>query len=358
MPGLSGIFGGGGGLETDGQLTAYMVGDSGDQRKGLAKSYTVLSTGQYSGTTTIDSSHYAAATIAFVEATNKITDSAGLLATVKTGDTIVVSGGTANDSVYTVVTGNVAGEIIVAEDVVDELAGAYVTICKRVAISNNCVLDNVTGVMYLRYTTGGPALKVGAASDGKLCWIDATKIYTLHPAAADLQMLTTGIKIVGGAAELPRYFAGQVLDCAGFATAVNNLPGYRVTSVAVNGADLDIGLWAGNQTLVAEAAAGARSIGLVCQSIYGFAAAANVAGVAGYSNLRIPYDLELLALRDMEAPTAAPDAVAFPAWPADYVWSSITSPSSAALAVLVYFNGGDVVGASKASPFFCALVRS
>lgn len=358
MPGLSGIFGSTGGLLTDGQLTTYHIGDSGDQRKGLAKSYTVLTTGQYSGTTNVDAAHYAANTIAFVSATSKITDTANLLATVLTGDTIRIRGSALNDGVYTVVTGGVAGEIVVAEALVDEATGAYVTICKRVAISNNMVLDNVTGRMWLRYTTGGPVLKVGAASNGKLAGYDATKVYTLHPAAADLQMTVTGLKIVGGAAELPRYYAGMVIDCAGFANAVNNLPGYRITNVAVNGADLDLTLWRGNQTLIAEAAAGARSIGLVCRNAFDFCAAANEAGVAGYTDYRVPYDMELASLRDMEAPTAAPDAVAFPSWPtADFFWSSTTHPAATGFTMAAGFANGFVYPYVSNSLFYVALVR-
>jgi hypothetical protein len=455
------------------QTTAYHVGDDGDYEKGLAESYTVLSTGAQSLTTNVDVPHYAAATLAFVHGvkqietativatittagnakitvtaagmgnspkeiavpvllgddaaavavavrsvltsdpdvsafftvagagadiiltakvaaandvsmniasiddtcagitaaansadtlagnhTMKITDSANGLAIFKTADTIRVRGSALNDAVLTVATGNVAGEIVVTEDVVVEAASAYITICKRVAPSNNCVQDNVTGLMWLRYTTGGPVLRVGPVSDGKLNWYDATKCYVLHPAAADLQMTVTGLKIVGGAGEVARYWAGQVLDLTGFANAINNLPGYVVTTVAVNGADLDITLWKGTLTLIAEAAGGSRSITLVCQSIFSFCAAANAASLGGYTDWRIPVDVSLKSLCDMEQPSALPNATAFPSWSgADHYWSATTLPNITPYAMFMHFTYGYVNYSFKTNVYFLALVR-
>lgn len=71
---------------------------------------------------------YTASTIAFVAATKKITDSANGLAGFLTGDIIEVTGSVSNDGIYTVATGGVAGEIIVSEALVNESAGASVTI--------------------------------------------------------------------------------------------------------------------------------------------------------------------------------------------------------------------------------------
>ncbi len=339
------------------QTTCYHVGDDGDYEAGLASSYTVLTAGQHSGTTAVDNPHYAAATISFASATKKILDSANGLVTVLTGDTIRVIGSVSNDGVYTVATGGVAGEIVTVQALTDEAAGAYITICKRATPSNNAVLDNITGLMWLRYTTGGPALKYGEASNGAIIWYDATKCYALHPAAADLQMTATGLKIIGGAAELPRYFVGATLVCSGFANAVNNLPGYRVTSVTVNGADLDIGLWTGRNTLIAEAAAGSRAIKIVCRSIFSLCSMANAASLGGYTDWRVPDDLSLASLRDMEAGTAVPNAVAFPSWPADYVWCDTTRPDLVTHAMYMVYSSGVIYLGAKTGAYFCSLVR-
>lgn len=341
------------------QTSCYHVGDDGDYEPGIAPSYTVLSVGQYAGTTNIDSPHYATNGISFT-APSTISDAGAGLVTVLTGDTIRVYGSALNDGIYTVAAGGVAGAFTVNEITIqNELAGAYITLAKRASPSNNAVLDNITGLMWKRYTTGGPVEKVGAASVGALNWYDATTCFTLHPAAGDLQMMATGIKIIGGAGEISRYFVGQTLVCSGFANPVNNLPGYRVTGVVVNGADLDITLWRGNNILIAEAAAGARDIKLVCRSVFSYCAAANAASFAGYTDWRIPTDTALFSLRDMEQPSAAPDAVAFPSWPtaAGDVVSSTSMPQSVTRYMTVQYDYGIAEYYLKAVALYCALVR-
>jgi hypothetical protein len=338
------------------QLTCYHCGDDGDYESGLPASYTVMTAGQFSLTTAIDTPHYANNGISFV-APNQINDAGAGLITFLATDTIRVRGSVANDGVYVVGVGGVAGQILTVENtIVNGGAAPYITLCKRSTPSNNAVIDNITGLLWKRYTTGAPVERVGPTSNGVLNWYDTATCFTLHPAAADLQMMTTGIKIVGGAGEIARYFAGMIIDPSGFANAVNNLPGYRVTVVAVNGADLDITLWTGRNTLIAEAAAGARDIRVICQSIYAYAAAANAAGFGGYTDWRIPSHIELYNLCDQEQPTGNPDAIVFPGWPL-LAWSSTTKPNDLTNADEVQFTDGACYGWAKTAFVYCALVR-
>lgn len=350
---------GGGRLLKTRQLTCYAVGDDGDYEAGLPASYTVLTTGQFAGTTAIDTPHYANNGISFV-APSTINDAGAGFVTFLATDTIRVRGSALNDGVYTIAVGAVAGSIVVNElTIVNEGAGRYVTICKRSTPSNNCVIDNITGLMWKRAssTTVGSVERIGNTSVGYLNWYDVANTYALHPAAADLQMMTTGIKIVGGNAELPRYFAGMIIICTGFANAVNNLPGYRITSVTVNGADLDIILWTGKNTLIAEAAAGARTISIVCRSIFSYAAAANSIVYVGYSDWRIPNIPEWITLWDYEAPSAAPNTIAFPNWPGDGWWTATTRPSTTTNAMFADDQAGGVNIAIKTGLTGVELVR-
>lgn len=341
------------------QLTCQHVGDDGDYEPGIPESFSIMTAGQFSGTTNVECPHYAAATISFT-APDTLADSANGLITFLSADTIVVHGSASNNGVYTINagTGGTADHFHVTPNVLNEAAGAYISLTKRAAISNNVVIDNNTGLMWLRYTTGNPALKVGPTSNGYLNWYDTATCFTIHPAAADLQMMTTGIKIVGGAAELPRYYAGMIIDPSGFANAVNNIPGYRVTAVAVNGADLDISLWTCKNTLIAEAAAGARDIRTVCRSIFGFCAGANAASLAGYTDWRIPNNLESLSISDSEGPTGWPNAVAFPSW-VSLTWTSLNWPGGTTQALYLYWDtsGSSISMKTTINSQFCALVR-
>lgn len=361
--GITSRAGYGGRLLKTRQTTAYMVGDDGDIEPGLPASYSVLTTGQFSGTTAVDTPHYAAAGISFV-APSTINDAGAGLVTFLDTDTIRVRGSALNDGVYTIAAGGggAAGAIVVNEiTIVNEGAGAYVTLCKRSTPSNNVVLDNVTGLMWRRYTTGrtGAAERIGNASDGNLNWYNTATCFTLHPAAADLQMIVVPptLRIVGGAGEVARYFAGMVIDPSGFANAVNNLPGYRITAVTVNGADLDLILWTGRNTLIAEAAAGARDIRVVCRSIFAYAAAANAVAQAGYSDWRNPTDVAFTSLRVLEGASFVPDPVAFPLWPASYFWSSLTRPVDSARAHICGFAGSSISYDLKTVTYFCELIR-
>jgi hypothetical protein len=344
-------------LET-GQTTSYHVADDGDYEKGLDKAYDIYTVGQYAGTVNIDVPHYAGNQISFAATTpGTITDAANGLATFLTGDVIVVRGSANNDGVYTISAGGVAGTIRTVEATLLEGAGAYVKIYKRTTHSNNVVEDLRTGRYWSRYTSNGE--DVGEASNGALVWWDTARCYALHPAAADLQMIaaTSTLRIVGGAGEIARYDAGDIIDCGGFANAANNLPGYYVVSRTVNGADLDLVLDPVNNVLVNEAAAGLRDIRLVCRSIFGYAAAANAVSLGGFTDWRVPYDLELASLRNMEAADARPDAAAFPGWPVGNVWSSTTRPGVPNQAMNVVYSIGAVSNALETDARIAALVR-
>jgi len=355
-------------VEVTGQTTCYHIGDDGDLRKGIAKGpYYVLTAatdpafpgGVFSGNVNLDVAHYAAATISFDNATGKILDSANLLATVLTGDKIIVKGSASNDNIeFAVTTGATAAFCIVTPAPTTGVAGAYISLYKRASHANAAVVDAATGLMWSRTTSN--AEKVGTYSNGTLYWYDATKDCILHPSAADLSIVAPStLKIIGGAGEIARYHAGDVLKMAGFANAANNLPGWVVSSVAVNGLDLDIVLRIlGATTPTAEVAAGLRSISLITRSVFNYAAAANAISLSGYADWRLPSDKELVSLRDMEQPDATPNVAAFPGWPALPVWSTSTVPSALTYVQWVSFSYGTIQNNTKIYYYVSALVRN
>lgn len=167
-----------------GQTTQYDSElDDGYYEVGVAKSYTINTTGAQSGTTNVDLAHYAggAGAIAFNNSTKKITDSGNGLAIFKTNDVILTSSA-ANPGPFTVTTGNVAGEIAcTGATFTDETPAGAVTISKREAVSNNTVLDNNTGLIWLRY----PSLKMGATSNGALIYRESIYDIWAYLAAAN-----------------------------------------------------------------------------------------------------------------------------------------------------------------------------
>jgi len=314
------------GLLKTGVNTVYTAGDNGSYQTGTTKAYLVNSAGVYAGTKNLDVPGYAAATISFVAATKRIQDTANGLAVFRTADTITVRNSGLNDGVYTVAAGGVAAFTVVVQNLVNEAAGAYVSICKREVKSNNTVSDLNTGLMWSRYAS----FSVGQyASDGTIAYNDPPFQFLLHPAAADLQIIAASntLRIVGGAAQAGRYHVGDCIVCAGFANAVNNIPDYVIMSVTVNGADLDIVLNVFGATLINEAAAGARTIRLIGQAIYSYCAQANAMALAGFTNWRVPNCYEMLSIMNYQIAQGVPDAVAFPGWDLNKAyWTSTNFP--------------------------------
>jgi len=150
-----------------GQTTQYNSElDDGYYETGVAKEYTVLTAGQYSGTTNIDLAHLIDTGISFDAASKEIrcTGKCGVFKAAG-GETIVVSGAAqaGNNGVFTTVSAT-ADKVVVVQAVTDESAGASITIAKREAMSNNCSLDNKTGRMWTRYCP----IVLGVAGNGLL----------------------------------------------------------------------------------------------------------------------------------------------------------------------------------------------
>jgi len=340
-------------LET-GQTTTYAIGDDGDVEAGVDKSYTVQTLGDYSGNVNIEVAHLADPTLSFT-APNTIASAGNLLVGWAVNDIMVIKGSASNDGVVTVTGVGGAPANLTISAAVNEIAGAVISLYKQTTHSNNAVEDDETGLMWSRNTSTGEA--VGVASNGTLNWYDVATRFPLYAIANTVSLIMPGniMRVIGGAA-LTQFHVGDCIMAAGFANPDNGYPNMYVVSATPNGADLDILVDPGNQVLVAEGAVG-DALYLNTRSIYNYAAGARLGSLSNQTDWRVPNDVELPSLRNMEAPTAAPDAVAFPGWPAFQIWTSTTRPNDITRANFTRFDHGAISSSFKTTAYYCALVR-
>jgi hypothetical protein len=321
--------------------------------------YTVCDRESNAGATAVDVPHVASNGISFDAKKKRIIVAGKNLGSINTGDIITLIGETENKGPFTVARGGNEGYFTVKEDLIGEPFASFCTIAKRAHPTNSVVADSQTGLLWHR--TPSHLEKIGPNSDGQLVWFDEDRCFEILPASGDLQMIGDGssmLRIVNGAKYKNRFFPGMLIQCDGFESAINNAPGLRVDSVGVVGEDLGLELWTGASELVSEEAGGSRSIRVICQSIFAYAASANAAQLGGENDWRIPTDVELRGLCDMSRYPAVPDQAAFPEWTTrDWFWSSVTNANSSASAMIVYFSNGSINSNTKSYPYYVALVR-
>ena len=219
-----------------GQETSYHDGDDGDLEMGVARDYRILTTGQYSGTTNI-----------------------------------TING-------------------------------------KTHALSNNCVRDNRTGLMWARYV---PAADIGPAADGKLFWAQ----WTLED-KEDISF-TAGTKIINSVAgefDTNALCVGRKFTVAGSA---NNDGEKTVAAITANNITVA-------ETLVDEGAGASVTIATKDDLIWDMLAQANVNSLGGHSDWRVPNVFELISLWNAGTNSPCIDTTAFPSTPSEYHWTSST----------------------------------
>mgnify|MGYP000980923374 CR=1 FL=1 len=135
-----------------GQTTQYDSElDDGYYEVGVAKSYTVNTSGAQSGTTNVDFTVLTSDTGAFVASTKRYNDTGkcGVFA-ITGGETAIITGSVSNNGTFTLVEAS-ADSMRFSQTVVDEADAPSITIVKRYAYSNNTVTDNNTGLEWTRY---------------------------------------------------------------------------------------------------------------------------------------------------------------------------------------------------------------
>jgi len=172
-------------IKTD-QTTQYSSElDDGYYERGLAKSYTINTTGSQSGTSNVDLTHLISDTGAFTAADKTYTD-AGKCGVFKAagGETVIITGSASNNGTFTTASAT-ANTVVFVQAIVNEADAPMTTFQKRDAISNNTVLDNNTGLTWQRYTTS----KFGAAGTGVMPWTGVDYDIFAYCAAANAAAL-------------------------------------------------------------------------------------------------------------------------------------------------------------------------
>lgn len=268
--GGSSVGEGNGKLLVTGQTTSYHAGDDGDLENGLAHDFTVLDAGQYSGTSAI-----------------------------------TINGKTCN-------------------------------------LSNNCVKDNNTDLMWARYVaqTG-----IGAGADGKLFWegwdlADKTTI-SFDAASKEIRDSASGFDTLA----LP---ADRIFTITGSA---NNNNTFTVVSSTT-------GVIVVSETVVDEAAGATVTLATVGDLVWDTADQANANSLGGYTDWRLSNIKDLWSITDMGEGNPCLDAAIFPSTPSYYFWTSTTRRADTARAYYLSFDYGvtSAVG-KKTTQYYVRLVR-
>lgn len=171
-----------------GQTTQYSSElDDGYYQKGVAKSYSILTTGQFADTVNIDLTHLVSDTGAFTLANQTYTDAGkcGVFLAAG-GDVIVITGSASNNGTFTTASAT-ADTVVVTAGFVNEADAPSTTFKKREAHSNACILDlnSRKGLMWSQTVSD----KMGTASDGKMPWTGQTYDIFAYCAAANTALL-------------------------------------------------------------------------------------------------------------------------------------------------------------------------
>jgi len=212
---------------------------------------------------------------------------------------------------------------------------------KTHALSNNCVIDERTGLMWVRYV---PNADIGPGADGKLFWSQ----WTLEN-KTDISFDNASGEIRSGASEFETLAlcAGRIFTVTG---STSNDGTYTVSSITA-GAITTV------EGVADEAAGDTVTIATVDDLIWNFKDQANANSLGGYTDWYIPNRSQLNKLVDIGSNPCI-DTTAFPSTPAEYTWTSSSRPGYSLVALAIHFNYSRVYDYGKESTkYYVRLVR-
>jgi len=213
---------------------------------------------------------------------------------------------------------------------------------KTCNLSNNCVKDNNTGLMWARYV---PQTGIGAAANGKLFWeereLAGKTTISFDAASKEIRDSASGFNISA-------LCAGRIFTVAG--SGLNDGT-YTVSSITT-------GVIVVDETVADEAAGAAVTLTTVGDLIWDFVDQANANALGGYSDWRIPNMRELYTLINHETHDPSIDTTAFPSTPTTYQWTSTARSSTPINKLFVSFSYGAVSNLlGSTNKYYCRLCR-
>lgn len=209
-------------------------------------------------------------------------------------------------------------------------------------LSNNCVMDNRTGLMWARYV---PDADIGPGADGKLYWLEwqlANKTDISFTAA------TKKINSVAGEFSTGALAVGRVFTVTG-----SNSNDGTYTVVAITASDITT-----SEALVDEATGASVTIDTVSDRIWDFKDQANTKQLGGHADWRVPNISELWSLFKTVSSAPFIDQSAFPSTLSDSHWTSSTYPPNSLRAFIRDFGSAFIGGVDKTTNRrYCRLVR-
>ncbi len=213
---------------------------------------------------------------------------------------------------------------------------------KTCNLSNNCVKDNNTGLMWARYI---PQTDIGPGANGKLFWeqwtLEDKTTISFDSATKEIRDSANG-------------FDTAAL-CAGRKFAITNSALNNNTFTVVS---ITAGVIVVSEAVTDEAAGASVTVTTVDDLIWNAVDQANAKNFSGYNDWRVPNKTELQSIVDIGHYGPCIDSAVFPSTPSSYIWTSSTVPGYSTRAFYVTFYGGGVSSFLKAqSRYYLRLVR-
>ena len=212
---------------------------------------------------------------------------------------------------------------------------------KTHALSNNCVIDERTGLMWPRDVPDGD---IGADTDGKLFWDQ----YTL---SAELCTFATAGDTITADALTPfdddALCVGRKITISG---TTNNNGVVTVTGITTSEITVSENLTDENSVSTTFATLG--------DLIWDVMEQANTNSLGGHADWYIPNVFQLFSIADLSQHDPAVDGTAFPATPDEPHWTSTTQADATTFAFYIDFDRGVLsVRAKTPKQLYVRLVR-